>query len=149
MNNRRLKIIARGSLLPVLLLFMVQAANAQGICVHEDLVTKALEGRVVSKSNSGEEPIAGASIQLLEARYQGRVIAEAMSDATGVFKFTKKVKPGKYDLKVTYPQFKTYFGPVRFIKPGTESQEIVVTMGVDFTRPCGGTSAKVQALKQN
>jgi hypothetical protein len=141
----------RGLMLMMFLFSVVLSANAQGTCVPDELVTPSLEGRVVFKREAGEDPIKQASVQLLESRYQGRVIATATSDVNGAFKFAKKIKPGKYMLKVTYPELATYHGPVRFIKPGTGSnaQEIVVTLGADFTKPCGGSSAAVTARKTN
>jgi len=138
----------------MLMLFLLSSAlpaNAQGTCVPNELVTQSLEGRVVLKREVGEDPIERASVQLLESRYQGRVLASATSDANGAFKFAKKFKPGKYVLKVTYPEMATYVGPLRFTKAatGSETQEIVVTIGADFTKPCGGSSAVVKARKEN
>ena len=141
----------RGLMLMTFLLCFAVSASGQGTCVPNELVTPSLEGRVVFKREVGEDPVKQASVQLLESRYQGRVIATATSDANGAFKFAKKLKPGKYMLKVTYPDLATYQGPVRFTKPGTGSnaQEIVVTLGADFTKPCGGSSAAVTARKTN
>ena len=133
----------------VIMASLAVSARAQGICVHEQLIANSLNGRVVAQLTKGESPIGRASVVLLEDRYQGRVVAQATSDTDGVFKFNKKIRPGKYILKVTYPNLATYYGPVKLVKPegGSPPQEIVVTIGADFNRPCGGSSAEVRVKK--
>src|SRR5882724_7228248 len=92
---------------------MTVPATAQGVCVPEALVVTNVSGRVVSQLEKGETPLAQASVALLEDRYQGRVVAETTADEDGCFKFSKKIKPGKYVLKVSYPNLAAFYGRVR------------------------------------
>jgi hypothetical protein len=125
-------------------------ANAQGMCIPEALVVTNVSGKVVSQLEKGETPLAQASVALLEDRYQGRVVAETTADEHGCFKFSKKVKPGKYVLKVSYPNLAAFYGRVRLTASKAQSsrQELVVTIGADFTKPCGGSFAELRIKKE-
>jgi hypothetical protein len=141
--------IQQGLIHVVILAAVAVSAYAQGICVQSPLVVNSLNGKVVSKLTKGEAPIVRASIVLLEDRYQGRVLAQTTSDANGVFKFNKRIKLGKYILKVSYPELATFYGPVSLVKSGSAlpSEELVIIIGADFTKPCGGSSAEVRTKK--
>lgn len=125
------------------------SANAQGICVSEALVVTGVSGKVVSQLEKGETPLPQASVELLEDRYQGRMVAETIADSDGCFKFKKKIKAGKYILKVSHPNLAAFYGRVRVtsFKSQDVQKEIVVIIGADFTKPCGGSFAELRIKK--
>jgi len=106
---------------------------------------------VVTQLERGETPLPEALVVLLEDRYQGRVVAQTTTGEDGTFSFKKKLKPGKYVLKVSHPNLATFYGPVELTKSrsGLPVQEIVVTIGADFTKPCGGSSAELRVKKKD
>jgi hypothetical protein len=133
----------------VILAGLAVSTNGQGICVHPLIVVSAISGKVISQLDRGETPVTQASIVLLENRYRGRVLTQTTSDAAGEFKFNKKIRPGRYVLKVSYPNLASFYGPVKLMKfrSGLPTREIIVIMGADFTKPCGGTSAELRPKK--
>ena len=135
----------------LILLSVAVSTNAQGICVHSLIVATALSGKVVTQLERGETPLPEALVVLLEDRYQGRVVAQTTTGEDGTFSFKKKLKPGKYVLKVSHPNLATFYGPVELTKSrsGLPVQEIVVTIGADFTKPCGGSSAELRVKKKD
>jgi len=104
---------------------------------------------VVTQLERGETPLPEASIVLLKDRYQGRVVSQTTTSEDGTFSFKTKLKPGKYVLKVSHPNLATFYGPVELTKSGsgTPVQGIVVTIGADFRKPCGGSSAELRVKK--
>jgi hypothetical protein len=141
--------IQQGVIYIAMLASTAAATNGLGICAQDQLVVGSLDGKVVSRLTNGEVPIARASVLLLRDLYPRRVVAATTSDADGIFKFNKKIKPGKYILKVSYPQLATFYGPVKLMKSGSLAQEIVVTIGADFTKPCGGSSAELRVKSKD
>lgn len=135
----------------LILLSVAVSTNAQGICVHSRIVATALSGKVVTQLERGETPLPEALVVLLKDRYQGRVVAQATTGEDGTFSFKKKLKPGKYVLKVSHPNLATFYGPVELTKSGSglPVQEIVVTIGADFTKPCGGSSAELRVKNKD
>lgn len=125
------------------------AVSAQGLCIPEPLIVTVVSGKVVSQLEKGDAPLPQATVVLLEDRYEGHVIAETTSRPDGFFEFSKKVKPGKYVLKVTHPNLAAFYGRVRVTasKARTPQQEILVTIGADFTKPCGGSFAELREKK--
>ena len=128
---------------------MTVSASPQGMCVAEALVVTNMSGKVVSLLEKGESPLTQATVTLLEDRYQGRVVTETTVGEGGYFQFSKKVKPGKYVLKVSHPNLATFYGRVRLTSARGQSsqQELVVTLGADFTKPCGGSFAALRIKK--
>ena len=59
--------IQQGVIYITLLASLAVSTNAQGICVHDQLVVNSLSGRVVSQLKKGEAPIVRATIELLIA----------------------------------------------------------------------------------
>ena len=129
---------------------MTVPASAQGVCIPEALVVANVYGKVVSQLEKGETPLGQASVELLEDRYRGRVVAKTTADENGCFKLSKRVKPGKYVLKVSYPNLAVFYGRVRLIASKAQSarQELFITMGADFTKPCGGSFAELRIKKE-
>lgn len=123
-------------------------AGAQGICVPETLVVTDFSGKIVSQLENGETPLPQASVALLEDSYQGRVIVETTTDKDGGFRFNQKLKPDKYILKVSYPNLAAFFGRVRLTasKAQSSQQELVVTIGAVFAKPCGGSFAELRTI---
>jgi len=131
--------------------WLESSVAAQNICVPEPLVVAIVMGRVVSQLEKGETPLSNASVALLEDQYQGRLVAEKIADENGFFSFDG-IKPGKYILKVSYPNLPPFYGLVRVIKAkalkdSTTQQEIVVTIGAEITKPCHGSHAKIKVKK--
>ena len=125
---------------------------AQGVCVPETLSISVVTGRVVSQIRSGEIMLPQASVTLLEDRAQGRVIAETTADENGHFRF-EHIKKGNYVLKVSHPNLATHYGSIRVVRTKTiktaPQPEIIVTLGADFGKPCGGSHAEIRSKKNN
>ena len=128
---------------------VVVTADAQGICIREALSVNIVSGRVISKLDNGETPLPRSTVFLRQDRYQGRVVAQTTSDSDGNFWFDKKIKQGKYIFEVTYPNLAAFNGRLNLIVSNTKrpQKEIIVTMGADFTKPCGGSSAELRIKK--
>ena len=124
--------------------------KAQGICVREMLTVSSISGKVVGQLKSGEAPLYDITVELLEDRRdKKRVIAKVTTGNDGVFNL-RKIKPGSYILRVSYKDFLApYDGRIRVVpSKGKESKsEIVVTLGADFIRPCGGTYVELRNKK--
>jgi hypothetical protein len=129
----------------VLLLFVQPVTGAQGICVQDPLTVGSPSGRVVSRIQAGEIAISGARVDLLRDRYPRGLLLETSTDEQGHFRFAKAVKPGKYVLKVTYPDLSTFYGGITVVKgeSRTAHREMIIRLGADFTKPCGGSSAEL------
>ncbi|HEX8491451.1 MAG TPA: carboxypeptidase-like regulatory domain-containing protein [Pyrinomonadaceae bacterium] len=124
--------------------------KAQGVCVREMLTVSSISGKVVSQFNSGEAPLYDIAVELLEDRRdKKRVIAKMTTGNDGVFNL-RKIKPGSYILRVSYKGvLAPYDDRIRVVSSkGKESKsEIVVTLGADFNKPCGGTYAELRKKK--
>ena len=147
---------SRITFLPVLIIGVYVLAGfhyeveAQGICVHKGLTVTSISGKVVSQLERGETPLHDITVRILEDRYKGRVIAQMVTGADGLFSFRKKLKPGKYILEVSYkPYLATYSGRmlVEAPKANEARTEIVVTLGADFIKPCGGSYAELREIQ--
>jgi hypothetical protein len=128
-------------------------AAAQGICVPETLDVTNVTGKVVSQLKQGEVPLSNASVMLLEDHYQGRMLTETITRENGLFSFSH-IKPGKYVLKVSFPNLPTFYGVVRVKKVKAskvtiEQKELVVTIGTEVTKPCGGSKMEARAKKNS
>jgi hypothetical protein len=124
--------------------------EAQGICVHETLTVSSISGKAVSQLVRGETPLHDITVKILEDPYKGRVIAQMVTGEEGVFSFRKKIKPGKYILEVSYePYLATYSGRIVVVASNENEsrKEIVVILGADFIKPCGGSYAELRAIK--
>jgi hypothetical protein len=124
--------------------------EAQGICIRKGLTVSSISGRVVAQLKRGETSLYDITVKILEDRDKGRVIAQMVTGRDGVFSFQKKLKPGKYILEVSYePYLATYSGRVLVMssKAVEARKEIVVTLGADFTKPCGGSYAELRERK--
>jgi len=126
--------------------------TAQGICVPDKLSVEAVRGKVMSHSQR-ERPIVDATVSLLEDRYQGRVIAQTTTDASGKYAL-KDVKPGTYMLKVAAAHLVAFYVRVTVARnrPSTHAapqQELVILMGAAFTEPCAGSVAVLRELNDN
>jgi hypothetical protein len=125
----------------------LQQAFAQGLCVHKELEVSLVSGRVIMQLEKGESPLPQASVALLDKGGAERVIAQTTVKADGGFGFTD-IKPGKYTLRVTHPGLAAYYGGIHVTPPAktadTPQPEIVVTIGADFLKPCGGSSAELR-----
>jgi hypothetical protein len=121
--------------------------RAQGICIHDSLRVSRVAGRVVAQLDKGETPLHDITVKVLSRN--GRVIARAVTGEDGLFDLTRKIKPGEYVLDVSYKRLlATYKGKliVERIKPNAPAKEIVVTLGADFVRPCGGTHVELKSV---
>jgi hypothetical protein len=116
---------------------------AQGICIPAPLKVTTLKGQVVTSLTKGEEPLPNASVELRQAIYQGRVIKKVKANENGEFSF-QDIKVGNYVLTVTYPQLARIDIPILLGRvKGKENldQMIVIVLGSNFTKPCGGGRA--------
>ncbi len=125
----------------------LQQASAQGICVPKGLEVSQVSGRVIMLMERGETPLPQAAVALLEPGGSERVITETTANKDGSFGLTD-IKPGQYVLRVTDTGLAAYYGRVHLTRPAktaeSPQQEIVVTLGADFLKPCGGSSAELR-----
>lgn len=126
------------------------SAKAQGICVADTLSVTAVAGKVVAKLNKGETPLDEAVVILKKGDNAGPVIAKQSINQDGSFSFNK-VRPGKYQLKVTATGLLDFYLDlqVRRSKAGTNQKEIIIIMGADFMKPCSGSSAELRVKKNS
>lgn len=124
------------------------SANAQGICVPDTLSVTAVSGRIVLKLNIGETPLDEAIVTLKKGNNAGPIVAKQSINKDGSFNFSK-VKPGKYQLKVTAPGLRNFYLDleVRRSKATEDQSEIIVIMGIEFLKPCSGSSAVLRVKK--
>ena len=119
--------------------------SAYGQCVHEPLFVSRLSGRVLGVTHAGEVGLRGASVAVLEARYNGRELAATVVDDDG--RFAIEIKPGRYALRVTCEQFASLWCELTVERVPTSeegSKEVVVVLGADFTTECGGSFAELR-----
>ena len=120
-------------------------SNSQGICLPEPLVVTGVYGRVVAQLEKGETPLSRASLSLFKDQYEESLVAETIADDNGRFNF-QHIKSGKYVLSITVPNLPPFSVRlrVRASKAGTSKEELVVSMGAQADKPCGGTLAEVR-----
>ena|SRR2546423_6087718 len=126
------------------------SANAQGICVPDTLSVTVVSGKVVSIFNDGEGPLTIASVTLIRGGNGGPVIAKQAVNKDGSFSFNK-VQPGKYQLKVTAPALRDFYLDLKVnrSKATKDQEEIIIIMGMDFIKPCSGSSAELKVKKNS
>jgi len=141
------KVLTQALIVGMLLISARAFANAQGICVPDTMNVVAVSGRVVAELEKGETPLQ-ASVTLMKGPNSGPVIATRAVDADGRFNFDH-LKPGKYRLKVSTPHLLDFYldlilKPARAVK---DEKEIVIKIGADLIKPCGGSSAELRVKK--
>ncbi|HUK89614.1 MAG TPA: hypothetical protein VLZ81_04375 [Blastocatellia bacterium] len=112
---------------------------------------QVVSGRVISQLDRGEIPLAGASVYLLEDLYNGRVIAETSSGADGSYSFNA-VRSGRRLLKFAFHDLAPFYVRLRVLRKKSKSRqsgrgstrEVVIVMGADFRKPCGGSFAQLR-----
>jgi len=142
------KILTQTLIIGMLMINARTLVNAQGICVPDTMSVVAVSGRVVAELDKGETPLSQASVTLMKGPNNGPVIATHAIDAEGRFNFDH-LKPGKYRLKVSTPHLLDFYldlilKPSRTVK---DEKEIVVKIGADLIKPCGGSSAELRVKK--
>src|ERR1700753_3381064 len=99
-----------------LLLFLIiwlplQSVRAQGVCVSEERKMPAVKGIVILPN---DVPIPGATLELHEKEYNGKVVAQTRSDSRGFFEFTN-INAGKYVLVARAEMLFTLSVPIKVI----------------------------------
>ncbi len=126
------------------------SADAQGICVPDTLSVTAVAGKVVSQTRGAEEPLRKAVVTLSRGWAEGPVVAKRAVDEDGGFGFGN-LRPGKYQLKVSVEHLKDFYLDLQVRRPHASKvrNEVIVIMGADFGRPCGGSTAELRAQKSD
>ena len=125
------------------------AAIASDICVPDTLSVSSVSGRVISKLNKGETPLNNAVVTLVRGGNDGPVIAQQTVKEDGSFSF--KVKPGKYQLRVSARGLSNFYLDlqVKRSKVDKDQKEIIVIMGLDFEKYCFGSYAELRVKNNN
>jgi hypothetical protein len=136
-------IVLSGRLISFAIICMAaSSANAQ--CAPDTLAVTSVSGKVVAELNKGETPLDNAVVTLKRGGNFGPVVAQQEVNKDGGFGF--RVKPGKYQLKVSVPHLSDFYLDLRVRGPKADKvrKEIVVIMGADFTKECSGSSAELR-----
>ncbi len=97
-------------------------------------------------TEKGEQVLGNATIELSLNKYNSKVLQTTVSDVQGNFTFSNAA-PGKYKLTISYPALKRFVQPIKLIKPVQKKAQkilLLVALGADFTKPCGGGYARLQ-----
>lgn len=145
---RSRKVLTQALIVGILMISARTLANAQGICVPDTMSVIAVSGKVVADLDKGETALTQASVTLMKGPENGPVIATHAVDAKGRFNFDH-LKPGKYRLKVSTPHLLDFYldlilKPSRAVK---NEKEVVIKIGADLIKPCGGSSAELRVKK--
>ncbi len=141
------KLLTRTLIAGALIISARAYSNAQGICVPDTMSVAAISGRVVAELEKGETPFS-ASVTLMKGPNNGPVIATHAVDAEGRFNFDH-LKSGKYRIKVSTPHLLDFYLDL-ILKPSravNDEKEIVIKIGADLIKPCGGSSAELRVKK--
>lgn len=114
-------------------------AKAQGICNLGTFQMGSVKGIVQTMLASGPSPIHGASVRIHNHRGYSN---EVVTDEEGRFTF-QGAKRGSYVVTVTHGDLIRL--DIRVKVGGNQSNsELVFTMGIDATKPCGGGSVQLR-----
>jgi hypothetical protein len=125
--------------------FWVSTLSVAAQCVADELSVSSVAGKVVTRFNGGEQPVAPASVKLKRGNNTGPVIAKQSVGTDGRFNFDH-IKPGKYVMIVSAPHYIDFYLELQFARPttGKDDKEVVVIMGADFTKECSGSKAELR-----
>jgi hypothetical protein len=119
-------------------------AVALDICVADTLSVASVSGRVLAKWNKGETPFNNAIVTLIRGGNHGPVIAKQIIKEDGRFSF--RIKPGKYQLKVSAEGLRNFYLDLQVIRSGAskDQREIIVIVSPDTTKSCTGSYAELR-----
>jgi hypothetical protein len=126
---------------------LTSSANAQ--CVPDTLNVTSVAGKVIAKFNDGEAPLNNVVVMLIRGGNDGPTIAKQAVSGNESFSF--KVKPGKYQLKVSVPHLSDFYLNLRVKRSKTlkDQKEIIVIMSADFRKECSGSFAELRVKKNH
>ena len=119
---------------------------AQGMCVPPEFKVKTVQGKIIGTSSKGEEPIEGILVELRKKDDLGPITAKLTTGEDGHFKFTN-IRPGRYVVVATHPLFVSFIYRLivnKHLKKEISKQEIVIDLGVDNYKACGGGFAELR-----
>ena len=130
-------------LLGALLLHLGAAPGAADICVPPEVGLNWLGGRIVTTSDSGQEPLDGAKIEVFSPGHLDNAIATTLTDTEGRFNFAA-CEDGRYVVRVSCEHYISFAVQVRLDRLGTTPRRLLVNLGVNALDACGGGWAKVE-----
>jgi hypothetical protein len=120
-----------------------QLVRAQGVCVSEERKMPVVRG-IVTLPN--DVPVPGATLELHEKEYGGKIVAQTQADDRGRFEFTK-INSGKYVLVAKAEMLFALSVPIKLTSrplPKNRRVELLIKLNGLPEEPCGGGRIELQ-----
>jgi hypothetical protein len=121
---------------------LASSAPAFAVCAVPTIKGSNVQGRVYDLHASHEQPVAGATVRLLND--SGKVVAQVSAAPDGSFSISAPTR-GHYRLAVTAEGFFEVSAVVVAKKAGKNTPFLRVDLGTDGARPCGGGGITAEA----
>jgi hypothetical protein len=131
---------------------LMNILHAQGLCDVKDIRLYEVKGKVVSEGPNGVEPIAKAKVKLwlIGKEDDDKMVKDILSDSNGFFEISNLEK-GFYRLEISYDpgfvRFSTGLKILKKTKRSRKDKQLLIRLGVDTFKPCGGGEATLIDIK--
>lgn len=124
--------------------FFIELIQGQGVCVLDPIVTDVTSGRVLFHYQGQYRVLSKGAVTLRKSRHIDQRVMVVEVGPDGSFQL-KGVKPGKYVLEARSPSLISVSVDYRvsFGKKATSPSGLLILLGGDATKPCGGGSITV------
>lgn len=128
---------------------LVEFARGQGVCVLDPIATDVLGGYVLFHYQGQYRVLSKGTVTLRDAGNIDQRVMAVEIGADGAFHL-KGLKPGKYVLEARSPSLISVAVDYR-VSLGKKSKSpsgLLILLGADATKPCGGGSVTVVPLEK-